>query len=98
MQVSTHLPKCDQSNLELVDRLQHKAWLKTKVVLYWRCLMQQGVPYQDARHIAIAIAKYDVNKKCPNPQQTALIMQYSPLICRAKLWRSKLLLTDHALP
>jgi hypothetical protein len=98
MQTSTHSSKLEQPDAESVARLQNKAWLKTKAVLFWRCLMQQGVPYHDARHIAIAIAKYDVNHKYPNPRQKALIMQYSALVCRAKLWRSRLLIDASTLP
>lgn len=60
---------------------------------YWQQLIQIGVPKQDARAIAVAIAKYDVIQSHPRDMQKQLICHYSAFVCRAKLWRAGLLLT-----
>ena len=59
---------------------------------YWRQLIEAGVPLEKARIIAWVIARYDAAHRVPNPRQAALLFQYCPLICRAGLWRSTLLL------
>ncbi|MBW4652091.1 MAG: hypothetical protein KME20_03400 [Kaiparowitsia implicata GSE-PSE-MK54-09C] len=61
---------------------------------YWRQLIEVGVPIDAANLIAWAIARYDAARRLPNPQQKSLIAHYCPLICRAGLWRSQLLLTS----
>ena len=65
--------------------------LRTRGILYCYKLMQQGIPYADARSIASAIAKFDALKKSPSLKQKQLIMRNSSLVCRAHLWRAKLL-------
>lgn len=59
---------------------------------YWRQLIEAGVPLETARIIAWIIARYDAAKRLPNASQVTLLSQYCPMICRAGLWRSGLLL------
>jgi hypothetical protein len=61
-------------------------------VIYWKRLIQFGIPMDDAVHIAIAIARYDVASKRPRSRQRVLIDRYCPLVCRAELWRPGLLI------
>lgn len=63
---------------------------------YWRRLIEAGVPIDAANAIAWAIARYDAAKRIPSAQQKALLCRYCPLICRAGLWRSHLLLESVA--
>ena len=74
---------------------QCKQALKVKHIgsTYWQRLMQIGIPRQDARTIAVAIARYDVMQSHPRDGQRQLISHYSAFVCRAKLWRAGLLLT-----
>ena len=74
------------------SRTQLNAYVKKIGILYWQKLIQVGVPQLEARRIAAAIAKYDAANRIPNPDQKQLIVKYSPLICRAHLWRSDILL------
>ncbi len=60
-------------------------------VAYWQLLIKVGIPKTDARKIAAAIAKFDLVQRPPSWEQKQLISQFSPLICRAKLWRTHLL-------
>ncbi|MGJ3252074.1 MAG: hypothetical protein ACFE0J_13220 [Elainellaceae cyanobacterium] len=60
--------------------------------IYWRRLIEVGVPVEAANMIAWAIAYYDVAKELPTAQQRALISYYCRFICRAELWRRQLLL------
>lgn len=60
-------------------------------VAYWQLLVKAGIPKTDARQIAAAIAKFDIVQRPPSWEQKQLISQFSPLICRAKLWRTHLL-------
>ncbi|NJL85697.1 MAG: hypothetical protein HC886_06500 [Leptolyngbyaceae cyanobacterium SM1_1_3] len=73
-------------------RAEQNAYVKQIGIAYWMKLVREGVPKSDARTIAAAIAKYDVAKRPPSSEQKALIVHYSPLICRAQLWRTSLLL------
>ncbi|MEO1145828.1 MAG: hypothetical protein AAFY26_09545 [Cyanobacteria bacterium J06638_22] len=59
---------------------------------YWRQLIEVGVPLETARIIAWVIARYDAAHRLPSRAQADLLSQYCPLICRAGLWRSSLLL------
>ena len=68
------------------------ASIRTRGILYCQKLMSQGVDYSDARSLASAIAKYDAMGRIPSERQRRLIMQYSAQVCRARLWRSQLLL------
>jgi hypothetical protein len=62
--------------------------------VYWRRLIEVGVPVEAANVIAWAIAQYDVARKSPTAQQQALITYYCRFVCRAELWRRQLLLTS----
>jgi hypothetical protein len=59
--------------------------------IYWRTLIEVGVPIEAARLIAWAIARHDLGRREPDSMQKRLISQYSRFICRAGLWRSNLL-------
>lgn len=86
---------CFQSTYTEVNqasRNQLNAYVKKIGVCYWQKLIQIGVPRREARNIAAAIAKYDAANRIPNPEQKQLIAKYSPLICRAHLWRTDMLL------
>jgi hypothetical protein len=65
--------------------------------IYWRKLIEVGVPIDVAHILAFAIARYDIAKRFPDKAQRLLIEEYSRFICRAELWRAKLLLpTAHS--
>lgn len=74
-------------------RQQHNATIKKVGVRYWQKLWQTGIPPLEARKIAAAIAKFDIAHRPPSLEQKQLITRYSPLICRAQLWRKDLLLS-----
>ncbi|NER79673.1 MAG: hypothetical protein F6K42_08835 [Leptolyngbya sp. SIO1D8] len=61
-------------------------------ITYWQKLIREGVPREEAGKIAAAIAKFDLFARTPSSEQKRLISQFSPLVCRAQLWRSHLLL------
>lgn len=61
--------------------------------IYWRRLIEVGVPINEAKVIAWAIVRYDVGKVLPNLQQQQILKQYCRFVCRAALWRSELLPT-----
>ncbi|NET31758.1 MAG: hypothetical protein F6K19_07115 [Cyanothece sp. SIO1E1] len=65
--------------------------IRTIASNHWVKLMGLGVPSADAWNISVAITKFDFGNKDLEPEQRELINQYSPLICRAKLWRRELL-------
>ena len=73
---------------------QCKQLLKIKQIGsgYLQQLIRIGIPIQDARTIAVAIARYDVDHHHPQDLQRQLICQYSAFVCRANLWRPGLLL------
>lgn len=72
-----------------VDSAGH---FKVLGITYWQKLIREGVPKDEARKIAVAIAKFDVLDRVPSSEQKQLISQFSPSVCRAQLWRSHLLL------
>ena len=74
------------------SRTKLNGYVKKIGILYWQKLMRVGVPQGEARSIAAAIAKFDAANRLPNPDQKQLIVKYSPLICRAHLWRTDILL------
>ncbi|NJN86667.1 MAG: hypothetical protein HC881_10570 [Leptolyngbyaceae cyanobacterium SL_7_1] len=59
--------------------------------VYWRKLIEVGVPIDAARIIAWAIARYDLGKRLPTAYQQGLIQRYCRFVCRAELWRVNLL-------
>jgi hypothetical protein len=63
--------------------------------IYWRRLIEMGVPIDEAKVIAWAIVRYDVGKILPNLQQQQILKQYCRFVCRAALWRSELLPTSN---
>lgn len=73
-------------------RRSRRIAIREIVPIYWRKLIEVGVPINVAKSIAWAIVRYDVVHKVPTPMQQALISQYCRFICRAQLWRSDLLL------
>ena len=74
------------------SRTELNAYVKKIGILYWQKLIRVGVPRGEARRIAAAIAKYDAVNRIPDSYQKQLIVKYSPLICRAHLWRTDILL------
>ena len=76
-----------------INRAPDPKNLRTRGILYCYKLMQQGIPYSEARSIASAIAKFDVLQRDPSAKQKQLIMKNSARVCRAHLWRSNLLLS-----
>ncbi|HEY9736628.1 MAG TPA: hypothetical protein V6D06_10110 [Trichocoleus sp.] len=99
LQESQHLSFSHSSTRQLdarrlEPRQQRNREVKKVGVQYWRRLHQNGIPLLEARQIAAAIAKFDVAKRPPTGEQAALIIRYSPLICRAQLWRRDLLPTS----
>ena len=84
----------DIASLADVDQPQKSEMIarsKQIGVLYWVKLMREGIPRQDSRTIAAAIAKFKIAERQPNSSQKRLISQYSASICRAGLWDSRLL-------
>jgi hypothetical protein len=63
-------------------------------ITYWQTLVREGVPRDEARALATAIAKFDLLGRSPSPEQKRLISQFSPILCRTQLWRSNLLLQN----
>ena len=61
-------------------------------IAYWQKLVREGVPRDEARAIATAIAKFDLLDRVPSAEQKQLISQFSRFVCRAQLWRSHLLM------
>lgn len=59
---------------------------------YWQKLVREGVPRDDAKEIATAIAKLELFAKPPSSEQKQLISEFSRFVCRAQLWRSDLLI------
>ena len=76
-----------------LDRRAKGDIVKNIGVAYCQLLVKVGVPKRDAVKIAAAIAKFDIVRRQPSPEQQALIAQFSAPICRAQLWRSHLLLS-----
>ncbi|MGG6292894.1 hypothetical protein ACQ4M4_00605 [Leptolyngbya sp. AN02str] len=74
-----------------MTKLRHKS-TREVTPTYWRQLIEAGIPIDAANAIAWAIARYDAARRIPNAYQKALINRYCPLVCRAGLWRSQLLL------
>ncbi|MGD1904597.1 MAG: hypothetical protein ACFB0C_01230 [Leptolyngbyaceae cyanobacterium] len=75
----------------LSRRQEYNTDIKRIGLAYWQLLIKAGIPKTDARQIAAAIAKFDIVQRSPSGEQKQLISQFSPLICRAKLWRTDLL-------
>lgn len=67
--------------------------VRETVPIYWRRLIEVGVPIDDAKEIAWAIVRYDAAKVSPSATQQQLLRCHSRFICRARLWRSELLPT-----
>jgi len=94
---------CRSNRLEPVrqakqsSKINQKSRFRRKMIrevapVYWRRLIEVGVPIDSARIIAWAIARYDAATKLPEPAEKALIRRYCRYICRADLWSAGLLL------
>lgn len=59
--------------------------------VYWRKLIEVGVPIEAAKVIAWTIASYDRAQKTPPRHRQIIISHYCRFICRAELWRAGLL-------
>lgn len=60
--------------------------------VYWRKLIEMGVPINEAKTVAWIIARYDIAKRLPTPKQRQILSHYCRFVCRAELWRVQLLL------
>lgn len=78
------------SRQEIKQMLLRRRVRQTRPV-YWRKLVEAGVPIHAADVIAKAIAQYDAVRQAPSSDQQTLINEYCRFICRANLWRSQLL-------
>lgn len=83
-----HLSRTQRQHLK---RLVQRNRIRKIRPVYWRRLVEVGVPVQVADVIAKAIAQYDASRQQPNPVQQHLIREYCRFVCRAELWRSQLL-------
>ena len=81
------------SRQEIQQMLLRRRVRKMRPV-YWRKLVEAGVPPHAADVISKAIARYDAIRQVPSSQQQYLINEYCRFICRADLWRSQLLLAN----
>lgn len=79
-----------------IKRIWHRSQMRKMLPVYWRRLVEVGVPTHIADVIAKAIAQYDASRKRPNAVQQHLIREYCRFICRAELWRSQLLTVQMA--
>ena len=79
------------SRKDIKQMLLRRRVRKTRPV-YWRQLVEAGVPIHAADAIAKAIAQYDAVRQSPSAYQQDLINEYCRFICRANLWRSQLLM------
>ena len=77
---------------QTLEQCKQRREIKQMGATYWQQLMRIGIPKQEARSIAVAIAKYDVTQSQPQGAQKQLICHYSAFVCRANLWRAGLLL------
>lgn len=82
----------DISRQELRRMLLRRRVRRT-LPIYWRKLVEVGVPVDVANVIAKAIAQYDAVRQMPTSEQQHLINSYCRFICRADLWRSQLLIS-----
>lgn len=64
---------------------------RTLGITYWQKLVREGVPRDEARVLACAIAKFELLDKVPTPDQQQLILRFSRFLCRAQLWHIGLL-------
>jgi hypothetical protein len=82
--------------LSLSDQDAHRIaellGVRERIPTYWRRLIEAGIPLDEARSIAKAIAHYDAGYKPLSLHQKELIMRYCAMIGRAELWRPQLLL------
>ena len=76
----------------LAARMNIASDFRIRGITYWQKLVREGVPKDEARKIASAIAKFELFEKPPSQDQRQLISQFSAFICRAQLWRSDLLI------
>lgn len=73
----------DSSHTESVIKLRN---------IYWRKLIQEGIPSDHAKHVANGIANFDANQSLPTSAERQLIGHYCTFIARAQLWRLELLM------
>lgn len=76
----------------IAPRLEIANDFRTLGITYWQKLVREGVPKDEARKIASAIAKFELLKRLPSPEEKQLISTFSRFVCRAQLWRSALLM------
>ncbi|NEP54721.1 MAG: hypothetical protein F6K65_40410 [Moorea sp. SIO3C2] len=81
------------SRQEIRQMLLRRRVRRTRPI-YWRKLVEVGVPIHAADVISKAIAQYDAVRQVPSSSQQHLINEYCRFICRADLWRSQLLISQ----
>lgn len=62
---------------------------------YCKRLVKAGLPQQDARWVALAIAQFDMKGVQPTSAQQGKLYQYALPLCRTNLWRSRMFLKNH---
>ncbi|MEO1591298.1 MAG: hypothetical protein AAFU71_08405 [Cyanobacteria bacterium J06632_22] len=60
--------------------------------IYWRKLVEAGIPTHEAKQIANAIALYDLHQTPPTDDQKLLMGTYCVAMSEANLWRLELML------
>lgn len=86
------LPGTDRHSRREIKQMLLRRRVRRIRPIYWRKLVEAGVPVHAADIIATAIAQYDAVRKVPSSHQQHLISEYCRFICRADLWRSQLLI------
>ncbi|NER00043.1 MAG: hypothetical protein F6K30_25645 [Cyanothece sp. SIO2G6] len=82
----------DRRRKQQIKRMWQRNRIREMRPVYWRRLVEVGVPVQVADVLAKAIAQYDASRRLPNTVQQHLISEYCRFVCRAELWRSQLLI------
>jgi hypothetical protein len=78
------------------ERVEEPSPVKALSLVYCRKLLQVGLPWVDAKVVALAIAGFDLEQIRPTLQQQRLIGHYCTFIAQAGLWRLALLLKPRA--
>jgi len=65
-----------------------KLHMRNVVQHYCKLLVQNGVPSQDVKCVAEAIARFDIKRRYPTEEQRTKLYEYALPLCRANLWRT----------
>lgn len=61
---------------------------------YCKRLVKVGIPQEDAKWVALAIAQFDMKHVLPTSAQQSKLYQYALPLCRTNLWRSGMFLSS----